>query len=1065
MDKLLRSGLIFSVIFSLLAIFPSTTAWAEPPIQPGTWTGYFTRDIQITNNVPGVLIEATGSARADLNLIVSEDGNVAGKIANYHAEFKYTLIPDTLGPGGSCKFTGAWDVTGGTVTINPAHNPVFDLQLKLSETPTAKCDPPMGGASSTPTNSVHFEAKTYSGGKMTGEKFRFQNDMVEMVMSSMAQIGAQMSVQEYWELNTSSATVQQPLPEYIEYFLQGVEFMNTYKTSVDWHDSPPGTVNFTLGSWTQEAVVDELDFYSAALELGSLPAGKNPLTATAIGADGQPKDSQSMDVIIVPQAPWAQKAGFAFKETKTADIFKVAIYRGKTYAPQIPITLPYLDLSFIPVIGTKWGMEKPFQVVVNLEATSQGGLSNPAPVTGEANLFLGDEENPLKLTVDGQTVTNMTENALLFDHGQVNFKTNTASYVHNIGLFSLIPATQVLGDDTVFGKALKFFDKLGCGVELEVTGQAKGQGDLGVAADNTQIVFTNGIINPTAGFSAKGGCLLNVLPISVGGGGKGTFQIRIAPNPGLENCWISLKFTAEAFNQPFESPEWSIAQCKQAMLGGRRGLADTLLPDYPTGHQLAASFPKAPVLAGVRSQAQTTSDTTILVSGVSPNAALNLASGPDGRMAYVYTTGQPGQVGLRLFDGQTWGEPILLGDASRMNQNPIAAFDASGKVVVAWAMPAAGTMPSMTEFATYFRSWEITYAILDSNGKVVDQKSLTQDDVPDFLPQLKRSSDGTLWLAWLKSPSVDLFGSKDNPNWLQAAFWDGKSWSGVETISKQIIGALGFRMAAGSGSDISIVASQDTDGDPETITDLEIYLYQNTGAGWTAVQRLTNDAETDVFPLAAYTPEGKLVLAWKRGEAVVGLEGDLKGSPVVWDLANLGQIPDMLGSELLAGMNGELAFLWSGFTENGQGVRLAHRPSTATDWQPARTLVDGLVGAGMISAQLTKDGNLWVGLQQLKVPTESQDIQGLGSVSIAGLPTGSDLAVIEATGVMNPLSGANTIQDKVSTSGVAGSKLSPILLVSGAGLFAFIILGCVVILMVRRPRSKGGHSVDNRGRR
>jgi len=119
----------------------------------------------------------------------------------------------------------------------------------------------------------------------------------------------------------------------------------------------------------------------------------------------------------------------------------------------------------------------------------------------------------------------------------------------------------------------------------------------------------------------------------------------------------------------------------------------------------------------------------------------------------------------------------------------------------------------------------------------------------------------------------------------------------------------------------------------------------------------------------------------------------------------------------------------------------------------------------MISAQLTKDGNLWVGLQQLKVPTESQDIQGLGSVSIAGLPTGSDLAVIEATGVMNPLSGANTIQDKVSTSGVAGSKLSPILLVSGAGLFAFIILGCVVILMVRRPRSKGGHSVDNRGRR
>lgn len=79
MSKVLRTWLILSLMASFFVVIPASPALAEPPITPGTWTGFFTRQVTITNSVPGVLIEAFGAARADLNLIVDSNGGVRGK--------------------------------------------------------------------------------------------------------------------------------------------------------------------------------------------------------------------------------------------------------------------------------------------------------------------------------------------------------------------------------------------------------------------------------------------------------------------------------------------------------------------------------------------------------------------------------------------------------------------------------------------------------------------------------------------------------------------------------------------------------------------------------------------------------------------------------------------------------------------------------------------------------------------------------------------------------------------------------------------------------------------------
>ncbi len=1051
MRRFLRSILLLSVIFSLVGVVPPVKTRAASPIASGKWTGYFSRDLVITNSVSGVKIQANANAKGDLTLQVDGKGGVTGTVGPYHADVKWSA--NIGGVQGSCTFDFTWKVTSGTISENAAHLPVFDLQLALTQS-KINCSTALGNGPSIPKNAAHFEALTASSGKLTGDKIRFQTDQIDTMLSNVAKAGAQASLKEHWELNYSGATVDLIKPDFEQYFLAGVPFQNTYTALVDWHGNPPGKVDFALGGQTQEERGDS--DVAAPFDLVGVPAGKDPLQVTAIGADGQPSGSLSQDVIIVPLDGWAQKAGFTAGETKQDGIQHVVIYHGKTSVPLKPIQLPYLDLSSIPVIGGKWGMP-PFQVDVNLRANSGGGLSDPAPTSGKAALFLGGNTPALSMKVNGQAVTNLTESALLFDHGQANFSLAPYTLERNVGLVDLIPAAGAVYSIPVIGDLIKGANSVP-GIRLQLTAQAKGQGDLGVAADKSQLVFDKGDITPSVLVSAKPGLNIpGLLSLGVGGGGKGQFTIRIAPNPGLENCLVSLNFTANVavlslFNANYQSPSYQVAQCKPTALDGRNVLVVYLPPNLSAQLRSAALPQDTHPQTAARPETPQDATDTVLVKGASPQAELHLALGPQGRMAFVYTTGNQSGVSLRIFDGQAWGKAIQLGKVGSVGMSPVAAYDASGQVVAAWVQPKMSGAPTAADLESYARSWEIATAVLDSSGKIVHQDSLTNDNQLDFAPQLARAADGSLWLAWLHSPAVSLWGPKDDPNWLQAARWDGKSWGKVETISKEMVGALGFRLAAGAGGNVMAVASLDTDGDPQTSNDREIYAIQRSGNRWMAAQRITNDAQMDAFPLVAYTPEGEPVLAWQRGEAVVGLEGDLKSAPVTWKVGNSGQTPDLAGGELLAGAQGELALIWAAFTKGGQGVWLAQRPSATGDWQQPTPLVDGLGGAGQLSAHLAQDGGVWIGLAQLKVPRSAQNLPGLGQVSLSGLPASADLAVVGAAGVMKPLPVSSSAASGGSATPLGSSNLTRLLLIGVACLVTLVVLGGGAMLLLRGLR-------------
>jgi hypothetical protein len=74
--------------FQVPVSYPSWSTVGLPtvaPIAAGKWTGYFTRDITAENSVSGVSVQATGSAKSDMTLMVDGDGNITGQLGPYHA--------------------------------------------------------------------------------------------------------------------------------------------------------------------------------------------------------------------------------------------------------------------------------------------------------------------------------------------------------------------------------------------------------------------------------------------------------------------------------------------------------------------------------------------------------------------------------------------------------------------------------------------------------------------------------------------------------------------------------------------------------------------------------------------------------------------------------------------------------------------------------------------------------------------------------------------------------------------------------------------------------------------
>ena len=119
-------------------------------------------------------------------------------------------------------------------------------------------------------------------------------------------------------------------------------------------------------------------------------------------------------------------------------------------------------------------------------------------------------------------------------------------------------------------------------------------------------------------------------------------------------------------------------------------------------------------------------------------------------------------------------------------------------------------------------------------------------------------------LTWISNESNDLRGSASAPNKLFYSIYNGTTWSSPQILAQVPYSILKYSLVY-DGAKGCIVLSLDTDGNPQTVADHELYRLTYSSGVWGAMTKLTNDNLPDDNPSLALDPNGNVVLVWLKG--------------------------------------------------------------------------------------------------------------------------------------------------------------------------------------------------------
>ena len=229
------------------------------------------------------------------------------------------------------------------------------------------------------------------------------------------------------------------------------------------------------------------------------------------------------------------------------------------------------------------------------------------------------------------------------------------------------------------------------------------------------------------------------------------------------------------------------------------------------------------------------------------------------------------------FDGATWGQPVPIADDGTADFNPSSLTFNDGTVVAAWE-DVKSTLSDTATLEEMVANLEISAAVFDPAGKKWGPMGRLSDNaVLDRSPKLAGIAKDNLILTWIRNAANDLNGSAANPNTLMYSQYNGESWS-----APQIAAAIPFAIKRYSvvydGKTANVILSLDTDGDPGTIDDLELYRLTYDDSVWGSLTRLTTDTIIDDNPQLSLDTARNVVLTWVKGNELT--------SAVNFDLAN-----------------------------------------------------------------------------------------------------------------------------------------------------------------------------------
>lgn len=727
-------------------------------------------------------------------------------------------------------------------------------------------------------------------------------------------------------------------------FIAGVSVPNNYTAHVTDNENTIERVDFTMNGVTTSRPPGSAVMTYDMGGLRPYPA-TNTLTVIAYGrkADGTPVSSPSVTKEI-PIAPvpgwlvWALGLVSGMQLTPNLSAPPEVLYGASFGFPDPPIAASFEIPSYIPLLEGTYEMSAAatFAIAVSSLArvtpsfeagasfTKKGGewtFSIAGKITGQGTLDIGP---PIQLLA-GQLSASV--------EGMVS---------KDFDLTDAFPSLKAASRIPLLGSAIEYLVSratIGLGVSVGIAG----------TADFTSVAPGPG--RCTEGFDCRG-----TVSLSGGVNASLTADLSVVSAKAYGGATLTVAFTAPG-------DELGFLDFDSLTLSGKFGLevtADVLIGEISKDFSIPFSCSIASPVEGFaleeespwqfleRPYATPTFDSyreevvddpdlgtreLLLVAEVFPLARPALAATPQ-LTWLVWTTddlAKPFPRGREIVSSvgdnlATMSPPQAVTDNELPDSHAVVGLTEGGIPCVVWVqhtLPPLGALTEDDVTPELFTPLEIVYATYDRQASHWGSPvQLTSNNIAEHSPQLVMSERGVTGVVWTSNEAGEVFPAPNSatPDSLYYAQWTGSGFGPPVLLAAHAPGTR--RSVIDLGGSLLMAWVEDTDGNWETIGDLEVFAAQWKAEEWTARERLTEDTVDDENPLLVPVAGGRAALLWSHGitesaEHSGTLLSQIYDGEVWQPRIELLQASHLAGAVFAWDGEGRVAVVWEGFSNSG----------------------------------------------------------------------------------------------------------------------------------------------------
>ncbi len=683
----------------------------------------------------------------------------------------------------------------------------------------------------------------------------------------------------------------------IPHFIAGVKFMVEFIAEVDWGNKTPSFVRFI----TPKNTYDIYTSNSKASRIINIAADFNACTslkAIAISSDGTQSSEKIADMVITP----------IFFPGALVNAYQVGegYYYNSTFALNIVDEKTRKVNSEIPLFGeNEFGLKFIPQVDARVE------------INGDVSITL-DWDNVFSKEIKVAGAELSLEPKLQIN-GSFNNSRCFYSWGGSAGLSSSLSIKKSWPFIFMAGPIpIPMYVKANIGVGL----------DGSVVIENINPIILNGELGPN--FAARGTLgagfdeIFNVEGWIQGGA---DMVLQWPSTPIVKSATISLSggVSATAFLWKWENEllswTWDVYKSDSSIMQGLSLLppVKSLIPrDYLNSRGSFREMAYDPLPPNHLALSKGIS-TSPLQTSVFPYSYSHLSS-HDTRMSLLWVLDDVSRSSINRtaavyssFDGISWSAPQTILDDSTADFHPRSLTFSDGTVIAVWE-DEKRTLSESAQFDDMLKNMEISVSVFEpATKKWKSSKKLTSNNYFDFSPRISGSTKNNVMAVWLANESNEIRGSSTSPTKIYFSKYNGVNWSQLALAATLPMAVLKYDFMYNDDTGFLVFAA-DTDGNPSTIKDHELYLLTYKNNRWSSIKRLTNDNGVDGNPRVVLDSSGNIVLSWVKENGIY--------STTNFDIANKVNIlleeysSNIADFEMINSIQGRLAIVWAEPSDN-----------------------------------------------------------------------------------------------------------------------------------------------------